>query len=133
MNNVYVLWTVIGIVTLAFAWMAGGLLSLLNWPCARLGSLAHTMLKFKAGDEKDIWLFVLLIGLTRLFILALATIVFATALITTLLPSVSLVGELVPFFLNLFLILLVMRLLSIFLAALLLGGSVRNVLSTLKS
>jgi hypothetical protein len=133
MENLIVLGLAVLIATAAFAWLVGGLVNAISWPVARLGSVAHDMARRPTGDEQSVWLFVLLMGVTRVAISILASLWCAAALSAVLLPSMLIVEELRDSLFGLVLILLLMRLVAIFFAAYLLGGSVRAVLKTLRS
>lgn len=121
------------IATAAFIWLASGILAAISWPIARIGNAVHKLTRALPRNESDAWLFVLLLGISRVLVIVAGTLAFATALSVALLPVPSLVDEVRNALVNVFLILLIMRLVAIFLGAVIIGGSVRTVLRTLKN
>jgi hypothetical protein len=132
MGNLIALTLAVIVATGAFIWLAGSLLTALGWPFARVGSLVHKAMGTLPRNESDAWLFVLLLGVTRILVIVVGAVVFAASLSVILLPTPEIVLQLRDALLNIFIILLVMRLLAIFFGAVIIGGSVRSLLKTLR-
>lgn len=133
MTNQQVLWGAVLVATLAFAWVASSVLGALSYPAAKLGFLTHKALKLLPHNEQDAWLFALLMSVTRVVVLLLAVLAWGVTVSTALLPLPDIALELRNSLLNLLWILLFMRLLAIYAGGVVIGGSVRTVLRTLKA
>jgi hypothetical protein len=131
--NITVLIILAVVASAAFCWLAIGVLQALTWWVARLGTSVHGALKRAAGSEPDAWLFALLVGLTRILILGLASLSFGLWIIASLFPVPALVSASAGQLAGVVTVLLLMRLIAVYVAAVQLGGSVRTVLKTLKS
>lgn len=128
-------WVLLGVglvATAAFIWLANGVLTALSWPIAKLGASFRPHATPRATSEQDSWLFALLIAVTRPVILAMAGACFGLKVAATVGVLPGFIETLSGSIFSLMLIVLAMRLGAIFIASLMLGGSVRNVLKTLK-
>jgi hypothetical protein len=125
MTTFMVLLSLVAITSAAFAWLASSLLAALSWPMVQIGSALHKTMKGAEHTDADVWLFVLLLRVTRPIVIGLATVVFASTLGAALLPVTELFQQFQAALLNLFSIFLIMRMLCV-------AYGVQSVLKTLK-
>jgi hypothetical protein len=99
---------------------------------AKLGGGVHKRLHVRDGDQPDTWLFSLLLGLTKVPLVAAGSVLFFTFVLTRMsdLPWITVILLLSQ---SIFLFLLLIRLVSALIASFVFGPEVHDILKSLQS
>ena len=127
----YILIAGLVLASIGFGWLLISAVDMLNIPLARWGGSLHKHLNVPESEEKDAWLFALLIGVTRIPTVVLGSLAFFFALYA-LFSTLPLFATLQAVSLNTFIIIFVMRVGSVFLGSALFGPNMQNIMKTLR-
>ena len=132
MQTVYILIAGCFIAAAIFAWFMASLLDILNAPLTGWGIALQKTLRVEQRDEKDAWLFTLLISLVRTPLIVIAGIAFFFYLLGLFSSSAD-IASLSQVALSTFWIIFIMREVSIVIGSVLLGPTMRDIMHSLRS
>ncbi len=116
--------------SLIFGWFMISLLDIMALPLMNWGAIVRTYFKMPERDQKDAWLFTLLISVTRIPVIILAGWAFFFYLLTLFIATEQLLFvEQVA--MSTFWIVFVMREASVFVGSLLIGPQMKEVMRSL--